>query len=99
FKHLHPERRYPSGQSLICREYSRFAHPGDEPYYPVNTNRDRALFAAYSKLAAREANVVFGGRLGSYQYLDMHQAIAAALSDFRKKIVPSCGRMREVVAL
>jgi UDP-galactopyranose mutase len=99
FKHLHPERRYAPGQSLICREYSRFAHAGDEPYYPVNTTRDRELFAAYSKLAARESHVLFGGRLGSYQYLDMHQAIAAALSDFRKKIVPSCGRVREVVAI
>ncbi|HWG42003.1 MAG TPA: UDP-galactopyranose mutase [Gemmataceae bacterium] len=99
FKHLHPERRYSPDRSLICREYSRFAHAGDEPYYPVNTTRDRERFAAYRKLAARESNVVFGGRLGSYQYLDMHQAIAAALSDFRKKIVPSCGRMREVVAL
>jgi len=99
FKHLHPERRYPSGRSIICREYSRFAHRGEEPYYPVNATRDRERFAAYSKLAARQPNVLFGGRLGSYQYLDMHQAIAAALSDFRKKIVPSCGRAREVVAI
>jgi UDP-galactopyranose mutase len=88
FKHLHPERRYPQGQTLICREYSRFAGRGDEPYYPVSTARDRQLLAAYQRLAARERNVLFGGRLGSYQYLDMHQAIAAALSDFRKKVVP-----------
>ncbi len=88
FKHLHPERRYASERTLICREYSRFAQRGDEPYYPVNTARDRQLFAAYNRLAGREANVLFGGRLGSYQYLDMHQAIGAALSDFRKKVVP-----------
>jgi UDP-galactopyranose mutase len=88
FKHLHPERGYPGGRTLICREYSRRARRGDEPYYPVNTARDRPLFAAYKELAARETNVLFGGRLGSYQYLDMHQAIAAALSDFRKKVKP-----------
>jgi UDP-galactopyranose mutase len=98
FKHLHPERRYPSGRTLICREYSRFARRGDEPYYPVSTARDRQLFAAYNRLAGRERNVLFGGRLGSYQYLDMHQAIAAALSDFRKKVVPFWARERVGVA-
>jgi UDP-galactopyranose mutase len=98
FKHLHPERRYPPDQTLICREYSRFARCGDEPYYPVNTARDRQLFASYARLAAREPNVLFGGRLGSYQYLDMHQAIGAALSDFRKKIVPFWAKERISVA-
>jgi UDP-galactopyranose mutase len=99
FKHLHPERRYPAGQTLISREYSRFARGDDEPYYPVNTARDRQVFAAYQRLAARESNVLFGGRLGSYQYLDMHQAIGAALSDFRKKIVPFWARARDRVAV
>jgi UDP-galactopyranose mutase len=99
FKHLHPERRHPAERTLICREYSRFARRGDEPYYPVNTARDRQLFAAYNRLAARETNVLFGGRLGSYQYLDMHQAIASALSDFRKKVVPLWARKRECVAV
>jgi UDP-galactopyranose mutase len=99
FKHLHPERRYPPGRTLICREYSRFACRGDEPYYPVNTARDQQLFAAYNRLAAREPNVLFGGRLGSYQYLDMHQAIGAALSDFRKKVVPFWATERMSVAV
>jgi UDP-galactopyranose mutase len=99
FKHLHPERRHPTDRTLICREYSRFAQRGDEPYYPVNTARDRQMFAAYQGLAAREANVLFGGRLGSYQYLDMHQAIAAALSDFRKKVLPFWARTIETVAV
>jgi UDP-galactopyranose mutase len=99
FKHLHPERRYPPDRTLICREYSRFARRGDEPYYPVNTARDRQRFAAYKRLAARERNVLFGGRLGSYQYLDMHQAIGAALSDFRKKVVPFWAAVRESVAV
>lgn len=88
FKHLHPERQYAPGRTLIYREYSRFARREDEPYYPVNTARDRQLLAAYRRLAAGSSNVIFGGRLGSYQYLDMHQAIGAALSDFRNKVVP-----------
>jgi UDP-galactopyranose mutase len=99
FKHLHPERRHAPGQTLICREYSRFARRGDEPYYPVNTAEDRARLAAYNRLAAHTPNVLFGGRLGSYQYLDMHQAIGAALSDFRKKVVPHWERAREAVAV
>ncbi len=98
FKHLHPERRHPSDRTLICREYSRRARRDDEPYYPVNTARDRQMFSAYRSLAARENNVLFGGRLGSYQYLDMHQAIASALSDFRKKVVPFWARTLESVA-
>ncbi len=99
FKHLHPERRYAADRTLICREYARFARRGDEPYYPVNTARDRQLFAAYQRLAAGERNVLFGGRLGSYQYLDMHQAIGAALSDFRKKVMPFWAQVRESVAV
>lgn len=98
FKHLHPERRHAPDRTLICREYSRSAQCGDEPYYPVNTARDRQLFAAYQRLAARETNVIFGGRLGSYQYLDMHQAIGAALSDFRKKVLPFWARTPEAAA-
>jgi UDP-galactopyranose mutase len=99
FKHLHPERRYASGRTLICREYSRFARTGDEPYYPVNTAHDRKLYTGYNQLAARERNVFFGGRLGSYQYLDMHQAIGSALGDFRKKVEPFWARARESVAV
>jgi UDP-galactopyranose mutase len=88
FKHLHPERRYQAGKTVLYREYSRFAKRGDEPYYPVNTSKDKELFAAYNSLAEQESNVIFGGRLGSYQYWDMHQAIGAALSTFQKKVVP-----------
>jgi len=99
FKHLHPERRYAPGRTVIYREYSRFAARGDEPYYPINTARDRELCAAYGHLAGRERNVVFGGRLGSYQYLDMHQAVGAALAAFRKKVVPFFAGAREAVAV
>jgi UDP-galactopyranose mutase len=88
FKHLHPERRYRPGRTVLYREYSRFARRNDEPFYPVNTGRDRELFAGYTRLAELEKNVIFGGRLGSYQYWDMHQAIGAALTAFQKKVVP-----------
>ncbi|CAL4860847.1 UDP-galactopyranose mutase [Microbacterium sp. MM2322] len=82
FKHFHPERadRYPADKTVIMREYSRFATREDEPYYPVNTPEDRARLLAYRELAKGERDVHFGGRLGTYQYLDMHMAIGAALS-------------------
>ncbi|MGZ4651788.1 UDP-galactopyranose mutase [Oryzihumus sp.] len=82
FRHFHPERDYPSDKTVIVRERSRFAGAGDEPYYPVNTPEDRTRLLEYRELAQAERDdhqVVFGGRLGSYQYLDMHMAIASAL--------------------
>ncbi|STC81227.1 MULTISPECIES: UDP-galactopyranose mutase [Corynebacterium] len=93
FRHFHPERakQYPSDKTVIMKEFSRFAEEGDEPYYPINTPEDRAKLEAYRKLAAVEARdnkVLFGGRLGTYQYLDMHMAIGAALSMFDNKLVP-----------
>ncbi|AIU31446.1 UDP-galactopyranose mutase [Corynebacterium ulcerans] len=93
FRHFHPERakQYPSDKTVIMKEFSRFAEEGDEPYYPINTPEDRAKLEAYRKLAAAEARdnkVLFGGRLGTYQYLDMHMAIGAALSMFDNKLVP-----------
>jgi UDP-galactopyranose mutase len=84
FKHLHPERKHQS-KTITAKEYSRFAESGDEPYYPINSVADREILAKYRELAKREANVIFGGRLGSYKYLDMHMAIASALSDFRNR--------------
>ncbi|MGK2348298.1 UDP-galactopyranose mutase [Actinomyces sp. W5033] len=81
-RHFHPERDYPSDKTVIMKEYSRFAQEGDEPYYPVNTPEDRERLLAYRALAAKEPDVVFGGRLGTYQYLDMHMAIGSALSVF-----------------
>jgi UDP-galactopyranose mutase len=76
FGHFHPERSYPTDRTEIVREYSRRA----EPYYPVNTPQDRAVLARYRDRAAHETDVFFGGRLGTYQYLDMHMAIASALT-------------------
>ena len=80
FRHFHPERNYPKDKSVIMREYSRFASPEDEPYYPVNTPLDRARLLKYREMQKREKGVYFGGRLGTYQYLDMHMAIASALN-------------------
>ena len=80
FRHFHPERQHPPDRTVIAREYSRAARPGDEPYYPVNAGRDRELVAGYRELARHEPQVAFAGRLGAYKYLDMHMAIAAALT-------------------
>ncbi|WP_242909046.1 UDP-galactopyranose mutase [Actinomadura terrae] len=88
FRHFHPERDYPSDKTVIMREYSRAAARGDEPYYPVNTAEDRARLLAYRELAKGERGVLFGGRLGTYKYLDMHMAIAGALSMVDNKLRP-----------
>lgn len=81
FKHFHPERAdYPDDRTIIVREYSRFAGLDDEPYYPVNGSADRDRLLRYRKLCAQERGVIFGGRLGSYKYLDMHAAIGSALN-------------------
>jgi UDP-galactopyranose mutase len=89
FRHFHPERDwYPKDKTVIMREYSRFAERGDEPYYPINTAQDRARLRAYREMADREAGVLFGGRLGTYKYLDMHMAIGAALSMYDNRIRP-----------
>jgi UDP-galactopyranose mutase len=88
FRHFHPERDYPSDKTVIMREFSRFADRADEPYYPVNTATDRERLLQYRELAKGEPKVFFGGRLGTYKYLDMHMAIASALSMFENKLRP-----------
>nr|MDQ3989565.1 UDP-galactopyranose mutase [Actinomycetota bacterium] len=91
FRHFHPERDYPADKTVIFKEYSRFADRGDEPYYPINTAEDRAKLERYRELARKETangKVLFGGRLGTYRYLDMHMAIGSALSMFDNKIAP-----------
>ena len=95
FKHLHPERKHSREHTLIMREYSRFAAREDEPYYPINTPVDRELYDSYAALAEREPNVIFGGRLGTYRYLDMHQAIGAGLKSFERELLP---RVRQEAA-
>ncbi|RLZ02877.1 UDP-galactopyranose mutase [Kocuria tytonicola] len=88
FRHFHPERDYTKDATVIMREFSRFAEKGDEPYYPVNTSQDREKLLAYRDLAKGESSVLFGGRLGTYKYLDMHMAIGSALSMVDNKIAP-----------
>ena len=66
-------------KTVISREYSAEWKPGDEPYYPVNDEKNGALYAEYKKLADAEPGVIFGGRLGEYKYYDMDKVIEAAL--------------------
>ena len=86
FRHFHPERDAPQDKTVVMREFSRFAEGDDEPYYPVNTPEDRQMLLAYRERTAAEPQVLFGGRLGTYQYLDMHMAIGAALSMFDNQL-------------
>jgi len=86
FRHFHPEREYPPDKTVIMREFSRFAKDQDEPYYPVNTPQDRELLLEYRDMGRAENGVLFGGRLGTYKYLDMHVAIGAALSMVDNKL-------------
>lgn len=87
FKHFHPGRAY-EPRTVIAREFSRFASEKDDPYYPINLVEDKARYHAYRELAEQQDDVFFGGRLGTYRYLDMHQAIGAALSAWEKHLRP-----------
>ena len=66
-------------KTVISREFSSEWQPGEEPYYPVNDEKNHALYQQYRALAEREAKVLFGGRLGEYRYYDMDTVIASAL--------------------
>lgn len=72
-------------KTVVTREYSAEWTPGDEPYYPINDEENGALYEAYRKLAEREQNVIFGGRLGEYRYYDMDAVIRAALDRVEKE--------------
>ena len=73
-------------KTLISREYSSEWKVGDEPYYPVNDEKNGLLYEKYRELAAQEKNVIFGGRLGEYKYYDMDAVIAAALEMSEKEL-------------
>ena len=73
-------------KTVISREYSTEWHQGDEPYYPVNDEKNGALYARYKQLADVEPNVIFGGRLGEYKYYDMDKVIEAALDAAGKEL-------------
>lgn len=87
FKHFHPEKAS-SDKTIIYKEFSRFAKPEDDVYYPVDTLANKELFKSYKELAKESSNLIFGGRLGDYKYYDMDDAIAAALECFEDSIKP-----------
>lgn len=88
FRHFNPERQHQSDKTVIGREFSRFARRTDEPYYPIDTRGDQAIYRRYLDRATNEKDLYLGGRLGTYRYLDMHQAIGAALNAFETVFVP-----------
>ena len=73
-------------KTVISREYSSEWKPGDEPYYPVNDEKNGNLYSQYKKLADQEENVIFGGRLGEYKYYDMDKTIEMALNAAKKEL-------------
>ena len=73
------------GKTVITKEYPADWRIGDEPYYPVNNDKNNELFERYKELASKEKNIIFGGRLGNYKYYDMHQVIEAALESVEKE--------------
>ena len=73
-------------KTVISREYSAEWNPGVEPYYPVNNVKNNTLYEQYRKLADEREDVIFGGRLGLYKYLDMDKVIALALETVKKEL-------------
>lgn len=77
---------YANPKTIISREFSKEWNPGDEPYYPVNDDRNSKLYSKYKALADNEPNVIFCGRLAEYRYYDMHQVIAQTLETVKNLI-------------
>ena len=73
-------------KTVITREYPAVWEKGGEPYYPMNDEKNNALYEKYRKLAEKEEHVIFGGRLGMYRYYDMHQVIAEALKCVKENL-------------
>ena len=86
FKHYHPERNYSRDKTVIFKEYPLPADSDEMPYYPIRMTEDMEKYKLYRTDADRLPNTIFGGRLGSYQYFDMHQVIAQALKTYESKI-------------
>jgi UDP-galactopyranose mutase len=78
-EHRHFDRNCAAEKSVLSYEYPATWERGDEPFYPVNNQQNNALYERYAELAEREDNVIFGGRLGRYKYLDMDKVIEQAL--------------------
>lgn len=75
-----------SDKTVITREYPATWSRGEEPYYPMNDEKNNALYARYRELADQEEHVIFGGRLGMYRYYDMHQVVKEALECVRRSL-------------
>ena len=73
-------------KTIISREYSSEWKPGDEPYYPVNDEKNNILYSKYKEIAEKEENIIFGGRLGEYKYYDMDATVAAVLEKCKKEL-------------
>ena len=73
-------------KTIITREYPAAWEKGDEPYYPMNDEKNNTLYQRYKELAKKEEHIIFGGRLGMYQYFDMHHVVAEALKCAREKL-------------
>lgn len=86
FESLLQNEVYANPQTVISREYSKEWKPGDEPYYPVNDDRNSKLYSQYKVLADKEKDVIFCGRLAEYRYYDMHQVIAQTLEKIESLI-------------
>jgi UDP-galactopyranose mutase len=86
FRHYHEERHYPDDKTVIFREFSCDINYADDPYYPINTDKDKLMLKLYEDESRKHQNAVFGGRLGSYAYLDMDRTIALALQAYNDKI-------------
>lgn len=78
-EHKHFEYGVNCPKTIITKEYPKTWIKGEEPYYPMNDEKNNRLFDKYKELAKNEKNVIFGGRLGEYKYYDMHNVIKAAL--------------------
>jgi UDP-galactopyranose mutase len=88
FKHFPTELQHKAGFTVVAKEYSRAAESKDEPYYPIEGDLSRTTLLKYREIAKQSQNVLFAGRLGSFKYLDMHMAIASAMSYFDSWVIP-----------
>lgn len=86
FRHYHEERGYPADRTVIVHEYPKAWDKDLDPCYPVNTAEDRKILAGYHAECAKSGRLILGGRLGTYSYLDMDQAVDSALQIYEQKI-------------
>jgi UDP-galactopyranose mutase len=93
-RHLHPERNYTKDNTIIFKEYS-LPDEGDNPYYPIASDRNRQLLELYRKEAGQLKNVFISGRLGDFKYYDMDQTIERALEIYETGILPLIKRHNE----